>query len=308
MILVTGGAGFIGSNLVDQLVQLNHQVVVVDNLSSGKKSYLNPKAKFYEVDISSEGLDLVFKLEKLDMVIHLAAQIDVGISVSDPMLDNRANVLGSYRVFRNCTEKKVKKIVYISTGGAIYGDVSGPASEDTMVKPVSPYAIHKYAAERYLEYYRDLKDINYVVLRLANVYGPRQHKGGECGVIGNYTYNFVHEATSILRGDGSKTRDFIYVDDVVKAIIDAMAYKSCGIFNISSGVETSIFDVIKTIERVTNKKLDYKTTKDRPGEVNRSVLSNGKAKKELNWQPEMKLDDGIKKTLEWLKSERMHKN
>jgi len=220
------------------------------------------------------------------------------------MLDNRANVLGSYRVFRNCTEKKVKKIIYISTGGAIYGDVDKPVGEDAMVQPVSPYAIHKYAAERYLEYYRDLLDINYVVLRLSNVYGPRQHKGGECGVIGNYTYNFVHEAGSILRGDGSKTRDFIYVDDVVRAIISAMGHKGCGIFNISSGRETSILGVIQTIEKVTNKKLAHKNTKDRPGEVKRSVLSNKKAGQELNWQPQTKLEDGIKKTLAWLKAER----
>ncbi len=298
-ILVTGGAGFIGSNLVDELIKRGHRVSVIDNLSTGKKEYLNAKAKFYRTDICSPAVAGIFKREKFDYVFHLAAQIDVRQSVADPEFDNKVNALGSYRVFKNSGLNKVKKVIFISTGGALYGDCLKPATEETLIQPVSPYAIHKYAAERYLELCRELYGLNYTVLRLANVYGPRQYSGGECGVIGVFTYNLTRGKPSTLWGDGSKTRDFVYVLDVVGACLKAMAPKHQGVFNIGNGKEISLNQIISAIKKTAGKKFVYKTEPDRPGEVQRSVLNSRKAKKVLGWRAEVKLEQGIKKTIAW---------
>lgn len=298
-ILVTGGAGFIGSNLVDELIKRGHQVSVIDNLSSGKKEYLNAKAKFYKADICSPAVDKIFKREKFDYVFHLAAQVDVRISVAKPEFDNQVNALGSYRIFKNCGLNRVKKVIFISTGGALYGDCLKPATEQTLIQPGSPYAIHKYAAERYLEFCRELYGLDYTVLRLANVYGPRQYKGGECGVIGIFTYNMIAGRSSVLYGDGSKTRDFVYVADVVQACLKAMPAKSGGVFNIGNGREISLKQIISAIKKAAPKKFVYKQKPDRPGEVRRSVLNSLKARKILGWQAKVKLADGIRKTIGW---------
>lgn len=298
-ILVTGGAGFIGSNLVDELVKRGHQVSVIDNLSNGKTENLNPQAKFHKVDICSPAIDKIFKKEKFDYVFHLAAQIDVRKSVEDPEFDNRVNAMGSYRIFKNCGINKVKKVVFISTGGALYGDCLKPATEETLIKPVSPYAIHKYAAERYLELCRDLYDLNYVVLRLANVYGPRQYSGGECGVVGIFTHNVAVGKVSTLWGDGSKTRDFVYVADVVSACLKAMDFKQIGVFNIGNGQEISMNQIVKAIKKVAGKKFVCRKEQNRPGEVQRSVLNSSKVKKVLGWRPQTSLEQGIKNTIDW---------
>ncbi|OIO52061.1 MAG: hypothetical protein AUJ11_01105 [Parcubacteria group bacterium CG1_02_44_65] len=298
-ILVTGGAGFIGSNLVDELVKIGHRVSALDDLSTGKKEYLNPKAKFYKTDICSPAIDKIFKREKFDYVFHLAAQIDVRESVADPEFDNKVNAMGSYRVFKNSGLNKVKKVIFISTGGALYGDCLKPATEQTLIQPLSPYAIHKYAAERYLELCGELYGLKHIVLRLANVYGPRQYKGGECGVIGIFTSNITGNRTSVLYGDGSKIRDFVYVADVVSACLKAMAAKQTGVFNIGSGREISMLQIINAIKKTAGKKFVYKKAEDRAGEVERSVLNSSRAKKILGWRAEVKLEDGIKNTIAW---------
>ncbi|MFA5359799.1 MAG: NAD-dependent epimerase/dehydratase family protein [Patescibacteria group bacterium] len=298
-ILVTGGAGFIGSNLVDELVKRGHKVFVVDNLSTGKKNNLNSKAKFYKIDIRSASISKIFKREKFDYVFHLAAQIDVRKSVADPIFDNQVNAMGSFNIFKNAGINKVKKIVFISTGGALYGDCLKPATEESLIQPVSPYAIHKYAAERYLELCKELYGLKYAVLRLANVFGPRQYSGGECGVIGIFTYNLVAGKPSVLYGDGSKTRDFVYVADVVSACLKAIQTKHDGIFNIGNHKEISMNQIINGIKKAAGKKFIYKKEKDRLGEVRRSVLNSAKAKKILGWSPKIKLDQGIKRTIDW---------
>ena len=300
--LVTGGAGFIGSNLVDELIRKGDEVVIIDDLSNGKLEYINGKAKFYKLDVNAKKVAEIFKEEKFDYVFHLAAQIDLRKSVEDPYADNQTNVLGSLHIFQLAAEAKIKKVIFISTGGALYGDCAKPATEETPIKLIAPYAIHKYTAEKYLDFFNETRNLKSVVLRLANVYGPRQYKGGECGVIGVYTYNVAHQERSHLFGDGSKTRDFVFVDDIVRAIIAAADNEVEGVFNIGSGKEISIVEVIAAIEKVTNKKLDYIQAENKLGEVNRSVLSYEKAKKELGWEPIVNLGDGIKKTLEWLKS------
>ncbi|MBU0722483.1 NAD-dependent epimerase/dehydratase family protein [Patescibacteria group bacterium] len=298
-ILVTGGAGFIGSNLVDELINQENEVVVFDNLSNGKKENLNSKAKFYNADICSPAIDKIFKQEKFDYVFHLAAQIDVGVSVAKPEFDNKVNAMGSYNIFKNCGINKVKTVIFISTGGALYGDCLKPANEQTLIRPISPYAIHKYAAERYLELCYDLYNLNYVVLRLANVYGPRQYCGGECGVIGAYTYNIANNKPSVLYGDGSKTRDFVYVSDVVDACLKATSVKQREVFNIGNGKEISIKQIINTIKKAAGKQFIYKQEKDKLGEVQRNVLNSDKAKRILNWEPKVKLEQGLKNTIDW---------
>ncbi|MDO9399722.1 MAG: NAD-dependent epimerase/dehydratase family protein [bacterium] len=298
-ILVTGGAGFIGSNLVDKLINQGNEVVVIDNLSTGKKENINPKVKFYNADICSLAIDEIFKNEKFDYVFHLAAQIDVRVSVANPEFDNKVNAIGSYNIFKNCGLNKIKKVVFISTGGALYGDCLKPASEKTLIQPVSPYAIHKYSAERYLELCYDLYNLDYVVLRLANVFGPRQYSGGECGVIGLFTYNIANNKSSTLYGDGSKTRDFVYVSDVVVACLKAITVKQRGVFNIGNGKEISILQIINVIKKIAGKKFIYKQEKNRIGEVQRSVLDSAKAKKILDWEPRVKLEQGLKNTIDW---------
>lgn len=295
--LVTGGAGFIGSHLVDELIKRGDEVTIIDNLFSGKKEYINEKAKFFELDINAKEVEDIFKENNFDFVFHLAAQIDVNKSVLDPVLDNQINALGSLHIFRLAAEAKVKKVIFISTGGALYGDCVAPATEENLVQPNSPYAIHKFAAERYLEMFRETHGLKSSVLRLANVYGPRQYKGGECGVVGIFTNNYLSKEKSYLYGDGTKTRDYVYVFDVVRAIVLASESQEESVFNVSSGKETSVGEIIHTIEKITNSVFDYEKKPDKLGEVQRSVLSYNRAQEYLGWQPTVDLDTGIRNLL-----------
>lgn len=300
-ILVTGGAGFIGSNLVDALIEEDHDVVIVDDLSSGKKNYINPKAKFEQVDICSGQLSEIFSREQFDYVFHLAAQIDVRISVEVPIFDNKINVVGSLNVFNNCIKHNVSKIIFFSSGGAICGNTESPASEDFPPNPDSPYAVHKYAAEKNLEILYKIHNVNYIIVRPANIYGPRQYKGGEGAVIAFFTHNALHDQESSIYGDGYQTRDFVYVGDVVNMCLLAMESNKVGSYNVSTGKETNLFELIKAIEKVTGREFKYCHQESRAGEVRRSVLDYSKAKRELGWDPKVSLEEGVRKTINWLK-------
>jgi len=301
--LVTGGAGFIGSNLVDELIKRKYEVVVVDNLSTGKVEYVDPQAKFYKVDINSEKIADIFAREKFDFVFHLAAQIDVRKSVENPAEDNKINVLGGLNVLENCRKHNVKKLLFVSTGGAIYGDTEQiPTKESHEEMPLSPYGIHKLTFEKYLNYYYKVYGINYTALRLANVYGPRQFKGGEAGVVAIFVDNAVAGKKSTIFGDGTKTRDFVYVGDVVEAAISALHTDFIGKINIGTGKETSILEVTRAIEEAVGKPIDKEYLDDKPGEQRRSSLDNSRAREILGWEPRVNLKEGIKKTIEWAKS------
>jgi len=295
--LVTGGAGFIGSTLVDELIKQNNEVVIVDDLSSGKKEYLNSNAKFYNIDICSLEIADIFAKEKFELVFHLAAQIDVRKSVQDPVFDNKVNALGSLNIFENSHKAGVKKVIFASTGGAIYGDCETLAAEDALARPLSPYAIHKYAAERYLDFYKDVHGLENVSLRLANVYGHRQYKGGEGAVVAVFTHNALNKQESIVNGDGLQTRDFVYVQDVVRAFVMAAENDCEGVFNIGASCETNILELIKTIEKATGEKFSYKHGQEKKGEVRKSVLDNKKAREVLGWSPQVNLEEGIERTL-----------
>jgi len=302
-ILVTGGAGFIGSTLVDKLISENHEVVVIDDLSSGRKDYVNSKARFYEIDICSPKVAKIFKKEKFDFVYHLAAQIDVRISVEKPEYDNKINVLGGLNIVQNCHLSKVKKIIMASTGGAIYGEAEEiPTSEASPTYPVSPYGIHKLTLEKYLNYYYQVYGLNYTVLRFSNVYGPRQFKGGEAGVIAIFIDNAVKGLESFQYGDGLQTRDFVYVDDVVNGLFLALNIDCPSEINIAHGTETTLLDLRRDIEKALDAPIKIKKMPGKAGEQRRSCLSFARAKDVLNWEPQVNLEEGIKRTIAWAKS------
>jgi len=302
-ILVTGGAGFIGSTLVDKLITDGHAVTILDNLVSGSRDYLNAQADFWEMDILDANLGNRFQAAAFDLVYHLAAQIDVRQSVADPEFDNRVNVLGGLNIIKAAQAGGVKKIIFASTGGAIYGEAEEiPTSEYAPTYPVSPYGINKLALEKYLNYYYQVFGLNYTVLRFANVYGPRQYKGGEAGVIAIFTEAMANNKTCVLYGDGKQTRDFVYVDDVVSALMAAAQIDCRGEINISTAKEIDMWEMIAAIEAAAGAKLSLELAPARLGEQRRSSLLNQRAWETLNWRPQVDFVEGVRRTYEWVKN------
>lgn len=302
-ILVTGGAGFIGSTLVDKLIDQGHAVTVLDNLVTGRRDYLNQAADFWERDILDPELITLIQTAKFDLIYHLAAQIDVRISVSDPVFDNQINVLGGLNLLMAAQQSGVKKIVMASTGGAIYGETEElPTSELAPTYPLSPYGIHKLTLEKYLNYYYQVYGLNYTILRFANVYGPRQYKGGEAGVIAVFTEAMAKGKTCVLYGDGQQTRDFVYVDDVVAALVSAAEIDCRGEINISTGVEIDMWQMVAAIEAAAGEKLKLDRAPARLGEQRRSVLLNRRALETLNWRPQIEFAEGVRRTYDWVKT------
>lgn len=299
-VLITGGAGFIGSSLADKLIETGYEVVIIDNLFSGKKDYISNQAKFYNLDIVKDDLSAVFEKEKPEYVFHLAAQIDVRKAVKDPEFDVNVNILGGLNVLKNVYKHKVKKIIFSSTGGAVYGEAETiPTPEEYPAIPLSPYGINKFCFENYLKYYHQVFKQEYTSLRFANVYGPRQYKGGEAGVVAIFCSQIAQGLPLSLNGDGSQTRDFVYVDDVVRALIKAMTVEYNGEINIGSSVESEVKDIIKYIENYSQKKCIVNKQDAIKGEQQRSFLDSSLAKKVLDWEAKVGLEEGIKKTYKW---------
>jgi len=302
-ILVTGGAGFIGSTLVDKLIGEGHELVVLDNLISGKSDYINPQAKFYELDICSPDVTKVFEIEKPEIVYHLAAQIDVRISVSDPVFDNHVNAVGSLNILENCRNFEVKKFIFSSTGGAIYGEAEEiPTTESAPTYPLSPYGIHKLTTEKYCKFYQTVYCLDYTILRFANVYGPRQYKGGEAGVVAIFIDHAVSGKECVINGDGMQTRDYVYVDDVVAGLSRAKEVNYQGEINIGCGKEITVIDVVAAISASLGAEFTPIHIPAKPGEQRRSCLSHDLAKKILNWEPQVDITEGVKRTIAWTKS------
>jgi len=293
--LVTGGAGFIGSHVVDTLIDEGHQVVVVDNLSTGSESNLNPKAKFYKMNLLDTDLAAVFDQERPDFVNHHAAHTVVPRSVEDPYFDAEQNILGSLRLIQNCVRYGVKKIVYASTGGAAYGEVlDTPPDEMFPVEPISPYGISKHTVERYLAVAGIQDALNWIVLRYANVYGPRQNAHGEAGVVAVFTRQMLAGETPTIFGDGNKVRDYVYVSDVVRANLAAMASdQSAQVYNIGTGAETRDQDIFEGLAQLNGFSGGPKYAAVRRGELYRSVLNCKKALDGLGWRAEMDLIRGL---------------
>jgi len=308
-ILVTGGAGFIGSHLVDALIEKGHKVVVVDNLSTGKKENINKKAKFYKIDICSPKIGEIFKKEKPEICFHFAAQINVRKSVEDPIFDAKVNILGSLNViqnFINSQKSKIKnlKFIFASTGGAIYGDATKiPTPENYPANPISPYGIAKLTVENYLKFYKENFGLKFISLRFSNVYGPRQDPKGEAGVVAIFIEKLLKGERPIIFGNGNQTRDFIFVEDVVSACLKTMEYKGKKeIFNIGTGIETSINELYKIISELLKTKIKPKYAPQKPGDLKRSCLDISLTKKELKWVSKFSLKEGLQKTIESLKS------
>jgi len=299
-ILVTGGAGFIGANLVSELLSENCRVVVIDNLSTGREENLNPAAVFFNVDICDKKINEIFEKEKPDIVFHLAAQVNVRESVKDPIKDAKINILGSLNVLENCKKIGVKKIIFASTGGAIYGEASIiPTPENYPEFPLSPYGAAKLSVERYLNYYHKNFYLNFVILRLANVYGPMQNPFGEAGVISIFCNKALRGENPVIFGDGKQTRDFVYVKDVVSAFISAAESDKTGIFNVGTGKESDINYVFSKIKELAGLSYSPSYAPAQQGEQKRSCLDYSKINKEFAWTPKYSLEDGLQETLKW---------
>jgi UDP-glucose 4-epimerase len=318
-ILVTGGAGFIGSNLVDGLLAAGHDVAVVDNLSSGRRENLNPRARFYELDIVDPGLEDVFAREKFDLVGHHAAQIDVRHSVADPQFDARTNILGLLNIMENCRRHGVRGIIMASSGGVVYGEPSKlPANEAFPKGPLSPYGVSKLASEFYLGYYAQVLGIPSVTLRYGNIYGPRQDPHGEAGVIAIFGEKLLKGETPVIYGDGEQLRDYVFVDDVVRANLlalerlngnaagPAVSPGGCAIndtaFNIGTGRGASVNELFAILKDLTGFQGEATHGPERTGELRRIFLDAGKAGRELGWQPQVDLREGLRRTVDYLRS------
>jgi UDP-glucose 4-epimerase len=296
-ILVTGGAGFIGSHIVDKYIKEGHRVIIVDNLSTGFKKNINPKAFYYKIDICSKKLEGVFRKHKIQVINHHAAQVDLKLSFANPEKDARVNIEGSLNLFQLAVKYKVKKIILASTGGAIYGEQEYyPADEKHISNPLSPYGISKYTVEQYLEYYHRFFGIDYVCLRYSNVYGPRQLPKGEAGVVAVFCGKILKCKQPVIYGNGLNTRDFVFVYDVVDANIKALSFNRTVTINIATGKETNINKVFGLINNFYGKKVKVKHIKGIEGEQKRSLLDNKLAKKLLNWTPKYDIKDGIEET------------
>jgi UDP-glucose 4-epimerase len=311
-ILVTGGAGFIGSNVVDGCVQAGHEVLVVDNLLTGKRSNVNPEARFHEMDIRSPDIHALIERERPDVLCHHAAQISVPDSVSRPIEDAEINILGLLNLLESAVKNKVKKVLFISSGGAIYGEASEyPTSESCLPKPFSPYAVSKYSSEHYLAYYYHQYGLDYTILRYANIYGPRQIPRAEAGVVAIFMDNLMKEKSSVLNhfqdDDEGMVRDYCYVGDVVKANLNALVKGSGDCFNIGTCLGTKtlilyniIYEAFKELRPGVPEKLSIPIRKKaRPGDLSRSCLVIDKARRTLGWNPETTLEEGIRLTLDW---------
>ncbi|MEE9418024.1 MAG: NAD-dependent epimerase/dehydratase family protein [Desulfatiglandaceae bacterium] len=311
-ILVTGGAGFIGSNVVDGYVRAGHEVLVVDNLYTGKRSNLNPEARFYELDIRSPEAVKVIERERPDVLNHHAAQMSVPDSVSDPIFDADINIKGFLNLLEGAARYKIKKVIFISSGGAIYGETSEyPTSEDCRPRPLSPYAVTKYCSEHYLAFYNHQYGLDYTTLRYANIYGPRQIRHGEAGVVAIFMDNLLKGVRSTLNhfpdDKEGMVRDYCYVEDVVKANLSALDRGGGDFFNIGTGLGTKtlalyemIFEAFKVVEPRVSEELVIPIKRlARPGDLTKSCLVVEKASGALGWTPETDLAEGIRKTIEW---------
>jgi UDP-glucose 4-epimerase len=305
-ILITGAAGFIASNVADEYLQQGHEVAVLDNLSTGFRHNLNPKARFYEVDIrDAAGVDRVFDEFKPEVVNHHAAQMDVRRSTRDPVFDAQCNILGSLNLILAAVRTGVKRFLYVSTCGAVYGDAPKqdlPVDESYPVNPISQYGISKHTVEHYLFLYNRLHNLSYIVLRYPNVFGPRQTPHGEAGVVAIFSGLLLDGKPCTIFGEGNKTRDYLFIGDIVRANVLALQTDFCGIVNIGSGIGTSDRQVYDAVAAAVGTKLQPTYTAVRPGEVEHIYLNAARAKKILGWTPTVPFPEGVRRTVEYIRT------
>ncbi len=302
-ILVTGGAGFIGSHLVDSLIRGGHEVPVVDDLSHGKRENINGQAKFYQMDIRDSRLEEVFRKERPDYVNHHAAQMDIRKSVANPGFDAEVNIVGTLNILENCRKYGVKKVIFASSGGAIYGEGNDnlPFGEESFLKPLSPYGVGKCAGEYYLHFYRETYKLDFTVLRYGNVYGPRQDPEGEAGVVAIFIKAMLRGGSLTIFGDGEQLRDYIYVDDVVRANNLSLNKGEGGVFNIGTGQGASVNELFKRLAEIIGFKGEPVYSSSRAGELLKTYLDFNRAEAVLGWQPQVGLEEGLKRTVDYFR-------
>ena len=311
-VLVTGGCGFIGSHVVDSFVAEGHEVAVIDNLYSGKMENLNPKARFYNSDICSDDVETAFREMKPDIVDHHAAQISVPLSVKEPLFDAEVNIKGTLHLLELSRKYGVKKFIFASTGGAIYGEADKvPTDEEYNPEPVSPYAIAKFASEKYIRFFFRQHGLNYTILRYSNVYGPRQIPHGEAGVVAIFTEMLLTGKHPVLNHFPEESRgmvrDYCFVKDIARASIIAAATDKAGMFNIGTGKPTHTLELYTwTIDALREKGIDVPSAFDepqrdaaRPGDIKVSILNAARAKRELGWEPSYDVRAGLRETVDW---------
>ncbi len=309
-VLVTGGAGFIGSHVTDALLTRGHQVHVLDDLSGGRRENVHDDAVFHELDIRSDDAAQLIETEAFDAIFHFAAQMDVRRSVADPRFDADVNVLGFLNLMEAARKVPVSKVVFASTGGAIYGEPDpsvnggGPQPEDHPQRPVSPYGITKLVTEKYLHFYETAYGVPYAAMRFGNVYGPRQNPHGEAGVVAIFAERLLAGLQPVIFGDGLQTRDYVYVGDVVNAVLAAFEHEGSGVFNVGTGRETDVNQLFGHINDITGAEAPQEHAKAKPGEQQRSVLDHSHATRILGWQPRVSLEDGLRNTVDWFRQRR----
>jgi UDP-glucose 4-epimerase len=302
-ILITGGAGFIASHIANAYLKENHHVVILDNLSSGDREAVPPKAVFYQMDLLDPSVPEIIKKEKIDVINHHAAQISVYRSVLDPVFDANSNIIGTLQLLQGAIKCHVKKFIFASTGGAIYGEQDYfPACENHPCKPLSPYAVAKLSVEKYLLFYERNFNLKSTVFRYSNVYGPGQKTTGEAGVVAIYCEKLVKNSPPVIYGTGEQTRDFISVRDVVQANLIALKPECCGIFNIGTGSETSVNELSGALIKLAGGKIKAEFGPSRVYEQLRSSIDAKKFSNEFGWKPRLTLEEGLFETLEYFKN------
>lgn len=303
-ILVTGGAGFIGSHIVDRLLQEGHEPIVVDNLSTGTTGNIPEGVRLYEMDVRDAGIQRVFEDERPEVICHQAAQLDIRVSMRDPVFDADVNVLGSVRLLDCCVRYGVHTFIFASSGGALYGEDHIPASERVTPKPISGYGVAKLSVEQYLYCFHKNYGMHYVALRYANVYGPRQNAHGEAGVIAIFTEKLLSGQPASINGDGNQTRDFVYVGDVVEANMLALRHHASGAYNIGTGIESSINEIYARLAETMHITSPPNYGPAKIGEQQRSALDCTLAASELGWVPGIELGVGLERTVAYFQAVR----
>lgn len=302
-ILVTGGAGFIGSHIVDTYIEAGHNVWVIDNESSGRRAQVNKKATFLHLDISDKNrLHKLFQRVRFDVVNHHAAQIDVRHSVEDPIFDAKVNVLGLINLLTRARDHKVRKVLFSSSGGTVYGECTRAATEMFPERPLSPYGVAKLAGEKYIQAFYALHGLKYTIFRYSNVYGPRQDPHGEAGVVAIFCQRFLKNQQAYIYGDGKQTRDFVFVKDIARANLLALRKADNQVINIGVGTETSVNTLFSTLAAIAGLKVKPVRKPGRVGELRRSVLNAGKARRVLGWSPKTSLKQGLFETFHYFRS------
>jgi len=301
-ILVTGGAGFIGSHLVDRLVQEGHAVVVVDNLSTGKRAHLNTEAAFYKVDITSQRLNKIFQKEKPEVVSHHAAQMDPRLSMTDPVLHAQNNIVGMVNLLECAMRNGTRRIVFASSGSTLYGDQGVlPLCEEEPTHPLSPYGVGKLTGEHYLHYYKNICGLEYTSLRYATVYGPRQDPSGESRVIARFAQTLLQGEQPIIDGNGMQTSDYLFVDDVVEANIAVLHSHLNDTYNVGTGVETSVEQLFHLLTDIIGSTMKPMYGPGKQNELMRNCLSFQKINKAFDWEPKESLRSGLAKTVDYFR-------